>query len=356
MWLEIKKDIFALNDYKNFTFLLNIISEKPSQSNNTRAKLYVEYDLVFEMDFYKKLDSIDKEFIQDSFKQYFYEDNPQIKCVVSNQNNKENFNLEEAIVLLREPFWIILENNKNDENLIKSIVFHFDNTDNKYLTDCIKNRWIQFDNAGGCSNVKNLIKGRLKSFENLSAQNGTTLNKYYRAFVVLDSDKDFENQDVKQDYNTLIAYLGEININFHILEKRAMENYMPDEVLLEIKIDKLTSLDQNDIQCVKWINVYSNLTSIQKNFLKYSGQDLFDILPAEAKELYRNQLTINYDILQNGIKYRDSRPNIESEERRFKNAFPKLFLESTLVNKKSLNNRSGSEELQLIFNKINDLL
>lgn len=356
MWVEIKKDIFTSDDYKNFTFLLNIISEKPSQSNNTRAKLYVEYDLIFETDFYQRLDSIDKKFIEDSFKQYFYEDNPQIKCVVSNQNNQDDFNLEEAIVLLREPFWIILENNKNDENLIKSIVFHFDNTDNKYLTDCIKNRWIQFDNAGGCGNVKNLIKGRLKSFENFSAQNDTALNKYYRAFVILDSDKDFENQDIKQDYNTLIDYLQKININFHILEKRAMENYMPDEVLFEIKNNKLTSSDQNDIQCVKWINVYNNLTPSQKNFLKYSGHDIFDNLPAEAQELYRNQLTVNYDILLNGIKYRDSRPDIENEERRFKNAFPKLFLESTLVSKKSLNERSGSEELELIFKKINDLL
>src|SRR5690606_16519478 len=149
---------------------------------------------------------------EDSFKQYFYEDNAQIKCIVSNQNSPEKYNLEEAIVFLREPLWIILENNKNDENLIKSIIFHFDNTESEYLKDCIKNRCVQFDNAGGCGNVKNLIKGRLKSFENLVAKNGSNSSKYYNAFVVIDSDRDFENQEIKQDYSTLIDYLNEIHV------------------------------------------------------------------------------------------------------------------------------------------------
>lgn len=356
MWVEIKDNIFASDDYKKLAFLLNIITEKPLQSCNTRAKLYVEYDIVSETDFYKRLDSTDREFIEDSFKQFFYEDNPQIKYVVSNQFSEDNFTLEEAIVLLREPFWIIVENNKNDESLIKSIIYHFDDTDDKYLTDCIKNRWIQFDNAGGCGNVKNLIKGRLKSFENLAAQNGTKLNKYYKAFVILDSDKDFDSQAIKQDYQILIEYLQNLNIHFHILEKRAMENYMPDEVLSEIKNIKSSSINPNDANCIKWINVYFNLTPVQKNYLKYSGHDSFDNLPMEAKELYRNQLVLNYNILQNGINYRDFRTDIEPEERRFKNAFPRLFTESSLVNKSSLNNRSGSDELQRIFALINNLL
>lgn len=356
MWVEIKSDIFTLDNYKKIIYLLGIISEKPAMSNNTKAKVYVEYDLISDTDLFERLDSIDREFLEDSFKQYFYEDDSEIKYIVSNQIKNDFFNLDEAILLLKEPFWIILENNKNDENFIKSIIFHFDNTEDKYLTDCVKNRWIQFDNAGGCGNVKNLIKGRLNSFENFAAQNNTELKKYYNAFVILDSDKDFENQDIKQDYINLIEYLETINVNFHVLEKRAMENYMPDEVLSEIKRSKLTSSDQNDTQCVKWIDVYFNLTEIQRNFLKYSGHDSFDNLPNDAQELYRDQLVVNYDVLKNGIKYRDTRPNIESEERRFKNAFPKLFLESTLVIKKSLNDRCGSDELQLIFNAINNLL
>ncbi|PXY40673.1 hypothetical protein DMB65_10575 [Flavobacterium cheongpyeongense] len=356
MWVEIKSDIFTLDNYKKIIFLLGIISERPFMSNNTKAKVYVEYDLISNTDLFEKLDSIDKEFLEDSFKQYFYEDNPEIKYMVSNQIRKDIFNLDEAIVLLKEPFWIILENNKNDENFIKSIIFHFDNTEDKYLTDCVKNRWIQFDNAGGCGNVKNLIKGRLNSFENLAAQNNAELKKYYQAFVILDSDKDYENQNIKQDYINLIEYLETIDVNFHILEKRAMENYMPNEVLSEIKNAKSASSDQNDIQCVKWIDVYFNLSESQRNFLKYSGHDSFDDLPNDAQELYRNQLTVNYEFLQNGMKYRDTRQNIESEERRFKNAFPKLFLESSVINKKTLNDRCGSNELQTIFDSINSLL
>jgi hypothetical protein len=356
MWIEIKSDIFTSNDYKNFSFLLNLISEKPSTSKNTKAKLYVEYDLIVETELFNRLDAIDREFIEDSFKQYFYEDDAQIKCIVSNQNSTEKYNLEEAIAFLKEPFWIILENNKNDENLIKSIIFYFDNTEDEYLKDCIRNRWVQFDNAGGCGNVKNLIKGRLKSFENLVAKNGSNANKYYNAFVVLDSDRDFQGQEIKQDYSSLIDYLNEIHVKFHILEKRAMENYMPDEVLFDIRNNKSNSNDQNDIKCVNWINVYTNLNVIQKDYLKYSGHDLFTNLTIEAQALYRNQLTINFDILQTGINYRDNRPGIETEERRFKNAFPKLFLESPLVNKKTLNQRCGSDELQRIFNSINNLL
>lgn len=356
MWVEIKKDIFETNDYKNLSFVFNIISEKPSGSNNTRAKLYVEYDLIMDTNLFNRLDNTDKEFIEDSFKQYFYEDDTQIKYVVSNQNNPENYNLEEAIVFFKEPLWVVLENNKNDENFIKSIIFHFDNTEDEYLKDCVKNRWIQFDNAGGCGNVKNLIKGRLKSFENIVARNDSTPNKYYSAFVLLDSDRDFENQEMKQEYSTLIDFLNGIKVKFHILEKRAMENYMPDDVLYEIKKIKSNSRDQTDAKCLRWINVYANLNPIQKNFLKFSGHDIFENLPPEAKVLYQNQLIVNYEILKEGINYRDNAPDIENEERRFKNAFPKLFLESPLINKKTLNDRCGSDELQRVFNSLNELL
>mgnify|MGYP000727038757 CR=1 FL=1 len=61
--------------------------------------------------------------------------------------------------------------------------------------------------------------------------------------------------------------LESIGIKVHILKKRAMENYMPDEVFDEIILELTNSKD--DAILKRWINVYKKLDSIQKDFLKY---------------------------------------------------------------------------------------
>lgn len=354
MRIQIKDDIFNSNDFTNLVHLIRIVFQCPQGSVNTKAKVFIDLEKCVNSMLYERLDSIDKELLEVSTKDYFYEDSPSINYTVSNDKKHESYALEEAIALLNEPFWILLENSKNDQEFIKSIIFHFE-VDNEYLKECLKNRWIQFDNAGGCGNVKNLLTHRINSFENLAISHCTTPRKYYRGIVILDGDREFSTQSTKQDYQKLIEYFTENNIPFHILEKRAMENYMPDEVIFDIQQEKSKSKNPDDKKFVKWVNVYRYLSNEQKDFLKYDGLDLFQKLGSEVQDLYQNQLPSNFNLLVSGISYRDHNAKGD-EEKRFKNAFPKLFTKSPLVNKVSLKARSGTDELERIFNKINQLL
>ncbi len=354
MRIEIKVDIFNSNDFTNLVHLIRIVFQCPQGSANTKAKVFIDLDKCVNSILYERLDSIDKELLEVSTKDYFYEDSPSINYTVSNDKKHESYALEEAIALLNEPFWILLENSKNDQEFIKSIIFHFEE-DCEYLKECLKNRWIQFDNAGGCGNVKNLLTQRINSFEYISNTLNTDPRKYYRGIVILDSDKEFSTQSMKPDYDKLVQYFDKNNIPFHILEKRAMENYMPDEVIFSVQQEKSNSKNPDDKEFVMWANVYRYLSDEQKDFLKYDGLEAFNKLNPDAQDLYRNQLPSNFNLLVSGIRYRDHNAK-EDEEKRFKNAFPKLFTKSPLVNKVSLKARSGTDELERIFNKINQLL
>ena len=354
MWVEITEDIFNSDEISNLTFLLKIIFACPRSSRNTKAKLFVQIEKILKSKLFERLDSIDRGLIEDSIKQFSYEDNPIIKFKISNNGDEICYKLEEAIILLNQPLWIVLENSINDSFFIKAIIHHFSD-DEQYLIDCLNNGWIEFANAGG-SGAKNQIKGKLLSYENISAIYNSDTIKYYRGFVILDSDNDFPGHGIKEGYNTLIEFLQSKKIPYHILEKRAMENYMPDDVILDIRQKRSTSNREEDINCVKWINVYEFLSETQKDFLNFEGHAPFTSLPVEAQNLYSNQLTANYDILMKGMSYKDTKPNLNPDERRYKNAFPKLFIEHPLVNKINLVNRCGNDELQRINNKIKDLL
>lgn len=354
MWIDIKDDIFESVDDGNLTYLLRIIFEKPRGSLNYRANLVVNIGNIIDSEIFQGLSSTDQGLIEDSVKLFAYEENIDINYIISNAD-AECYNLEESITFLKEPLWIVLENSKNDSNFIKALIYHFDD-DKKFLTDCLKNRWIDFANASG-SGAKNQIKGKLESFDNLVAQYSTKNEKYYRGFVILDGDRDNPMQSQKSDYNNLILFLDSKGIKWHILEKRAMENYIPDEVLNQVGILKGLSRKSEDKNCIKWINVYKSLQDIQKNFLKFSGQSLFTDLDAETQNLYSDQQVTNYSILHNGISYRDNETvQLDEDERRFKNSFPKLFLTSPHVNKESLKNRCGNNELQTIYNSIKSLV
>jgi hypothetical protein len=126
-----------------------------------------------------------------------------------------------------------------------------------------------------------------------------------------------------------------------------MDNYMPDEVFDDIVLELTNSKDDNILK--KWINVYKNLDSNQKDFLKYYDGFSFDFgdLSPEVKTLYHNQYGTNFDVLKSGFKYKI---------KGFKNEFPLKFSSSSRVNKYTLESRAGSNELTEILNKISKLL
>lgn len=344
MWIEIAKNTFETKDSKGFYFILNLLTWNPGASV-PRYNVYVDSRDVAHTDNYSNLNIDDKKLLDDEFDAY-WTTNANVSYRITDQNQgTTSFNLEEAIRFFIQPASIILENNKNDSSFVRAIIYHFDAKTargNQILVDFVNNGWIQFENAGGCTNVANFIEGKLQSFNELAARNGTDPQKYLRCMVLLDSDKEFATQPKKSDYVKLEAYLRSKGItNFHFLEKRMMENYMPDEVIDSI----------SETKTKPWIDVYKTLSQEQKDFLNYKSgfskeQDDKGVrkpLKAEILALY-NIDKANFDHLDRGLNYAH-----------FKDTFPNLFISSGHVNKFTLNNRANSNELERILSKIKNL-
>lgn len=356
MWVNINSSIFSNISYaRDVKQLINFAFEGSLDIEKIKIKLFSEYDEIVDSAVFNELDLVDQELLEEIFKEFYYADNCNINYSVSeeNKNNEKSiFTLEEAKEFFKESFAIVLENGKNDSHFIKSILYHFDKNI-EFYNHAIEKRWIVFDHAGGCSSVINLIKGKLSPFETLASKYGANTSKYVRGIVILDSDKKHPLSDEKENTKINRKYLEEQNIWLHVLEKRAMENYLPDEVLTSLKSLKSKSRRQADINCIKWINVYENLNNSQKDFLKYEGFDVREFLEHEIDQLFSNVHQTQREILSHGISYNNF--SLPADEINFKNSFPLLFNDN-LVNKKTLLNRSGTNELTQLLSKIKELL
>ena len=249
MVVEIKDDIFKGRDFKGLNYLIQILTYKQ------RYALFVEHTLIRDTELYNKLDEDDKKEIEENFNRIITEGLPSSHFITENSTFNQ-FNIEEAIRFFNQPISIILENSLNDQYFISAIIHHFDSLGETKRH--LENGWIQFENAGGCSNIQNFIMGKLQSFNNLTIKYGKQNNLYLRCFVVLDSDKEYPTMANKPAYDKLFPFLTDNCIPSHILEKREMENYMPDDVFDDIA----TSPDLR-----KWFDVYVNLTEQQKDYL-----------------------------------------------------------------------------------------
>ena len=363
MWVEIARDTFQKAEFKSLNFLFQILSWSPS-NEYPRYNIFVNTEKLKEFENFKLLSSVEKslkQFLDAEFDSFVNSKPSGTKSDyrITYSKAKNNFNIEEAIHFFNQPVSIILENNKNDSTFIISVIEHFgkENGLNKAKKH-FENNWLKFENAGGCANIPNFLEMFLSQFQRLSLKNQRPLSDYFRGLIIIDSDKEYLSQSSK--HNSLIVslnHLGILNNQIHILQKRMMENYMPDEVFRDIK-----SQLRNEQEITEWIDVYLNLEEDQKNYLNIPDgfppkKNKFDIY-GNRKNLDQNILSffklnisdINFQRLDKGLKFKGFNNNGE-----FKNEFPKLFGKQ-LVNKISLSERDGKNELEQIVQKINNLL
>ena len=368
MWIEINNDIFEKRDFKGLNYLYQILSWYPKGSI-PRYNIFIDLEKVRHTANYQKLKSTETDFdllLEKQFDDYINDNKKHSSrsYSISRQKKERHFNIEEAIRFFNQPVSIILENNKNDAYFIKAIIYYFDKSGfdkSGIVKEHLKNGWIKFENAGGCDNVSNFIEGELKAFGDLASRSGKETFDYFRGLIILDSDKEYANQPLKDGHDKLERYFKKNNFaNYHILEKRMMENYMPDEVFDDILRELTNSTLDKELK--DWINVYKYLSKIQKDYLKYYDgwpKKEYDDLDINVKKLYANQHPSNFRILKKGFKYIDKKLRTEDDtkdESNFKNAFPQKFINSTSVNKKSLEMRADSDELDVILSKISQLL
>lgn len=329
MIVELKEDIFEQEQFVGLNPLIQICFYQD------RHRVLVNYNSICKTYGFNQLSQVDKDILEQQF-------NAQVQAVeqipnieVSEKKENSYFSIDEAIRYLNQPVSIILENNLNDGFFLRAIFKYIDK--DKLLLKHYDNGWLQIENAGGCANVDNFIEGKALSFETLPKNK----YKYLRCIVVLDSDRNYPTEPLKNEYNILIAKYLPLEIYIHILEKRSMENYLPIEVYpyLEGPIAK------------RFINAFTSLTPTQIDFYDirfgFEGKERVDLEIQRANH-YKSVSNSNYEVLKNG-----------SGLANFKSSFPK-FMDHHQVFSETLQNRtkhqSDASELDNIVNEIKKIL
>ena len=360
MWINITKEIFEKSEFKSLNFLYQILSWYPSDSS-LRYNIVVDTRNVIKTKNFIQLSSVEKNLKEFLDLEYvnFANTNSNVAYKIAYKKKENNFNIEEAILFFNQPVSIILENNKNDSIFVSTIIENFgnDNSVNKAKKH-LENNWLKFENAGGCSNIPNFLEMFLSQFQKLALKNQRHLSNYFRGLIIIDSDKEYKTQASK--HNNLIINLNSLGISndqIHILQKRMIENYMPDDIFREIKNQLY-----NQTEITEWIDVYLNLEKEQKNYLnipdgfppkknKFESDGKRKNIDFQILSLFNLNITdINFIRLDKGFGFNGFENNSE-----FKNEFPKLF-KKQIVNKNNLSERDGENELFDIVNKINKLL
>jgi cob(I)alamin adenosyltransferase len=334
MLIEIKEDIFRDNDFKGLNFLIQLATYKD------RYDLFIDLSLVQNTASYLRLDNDDKAILEGYFDRFIQNSEKLPKFIVSGENN-DGYNLQESIRFLNQPVAIVIENSLNDAYFLKALIRLFDESGN--IQRHLDNNWLQFENAGGYTNIENFISAKLQMFDKL-----LKANKYYlRCFVIMDSDKTYLRQKLDTKKRDIRTWLNTRSIPCHILEKRNIENYLPDK-----GFDLIT-----DSNCQAWIRIYRNLNAVQRDFFNISqgitnkkkgSTQTRANLELNVQNLYSTISENDFEILDKGLKMHN-----------FKSEFPKLF-EHLLITKVSLLERTSHQqnpnELQEIINKIAELL
>lgn len=316
------------NNLREITKVLNICSE------TDRYICFCDLSIVKDSVIYNKLLSIDQELIMESFNAVVTNSMRSSKTI-SEYSSDSKFDFNEANYFLNTPFIIFLENSLYDGYFLNALFNNFKRRSKKVSKHKDKG-WLIFGNGGGFDNIKNVITDTLSRFEQLPKEN----HCYLRSIVVVDSDKTFPN-DVKSNRTTLYDFLSKNNIEFHEMEKREIENYLPDQVLSTVK--------DND----QFISAYLRLNEIQKDFFNLQEGFPDKNITTLSKGIQDHYSTLSEEDFH---IFRKNKLNLNGG---FKSEFPKLF-EHEQITQESLKDRTKGQrdpnELEKLIDKISNQL
>lgn len=236
-------------------------------------------------------------------------------CIVTMDGESELteriFSLSEMCEYVSFGARIVLEDATNDGYFIKAIEHFFENTMD--FSKLLSKGFVEIDNAGGSG-----AKRRIGEF--IDIHKGKP--KFLRCLVIVDGDCRYEGDTEYENYDKQLdekKYFEDRGVTYHVLKKRAQENYMPDEVF-----DNNRHVFGDD-----WVNAYLRLTPKQKDYYYTAGGFLkdipkankekeeyeFDKLPQGIQKLFSDVSPGNYQHLLHG-------PNLHGS---FKSEFPKFF-------------------------------
>jgi hypothetical protein len=308
MLVEIKKEIFKQSDEEN----LMLLNKLWNTVERRHILLLRDIDCINALKnsaWYSQLFDSQKEIINQYINKSGNSSSREIaNCVISLENNLNHFTIIEAIKYLEQPFTLILENSHNDAHFINCLIKHF-RRQSKTLKTHLEERWVEFGMGGG-STILDTINTKLQSFSSMIFPKDKLC--YLRFFVLTDSDKNHPETPLDSHKINLRLTLEQYKIPYHFLEKREMENYLPDEAFSEIKNN------------TEFIQAYLKLTPIQKDYFdleKGFSDKNFKSLNPKVQDLYESILESSKSIFRaNDLK------KINSTEENFKKNFPELFL------------------------------
>ncbi|MBK3519957.1 hypothetical protein [Carboxylicivirga marina] len=259
------------------------------------------------------------------------------KIHISNTSDDHHYSISEAIGMLEKDFEIIFEHSENDAHLFNALLRNFKKKSKKIRK--LKDNGILEYGMGGGSTIESMITSKLDKFNGQNYPKPS--HKYIHCFVIFDSDCTYPNQGLKTDKDNLIKFLESKEIPYHVLEKREMENYIPDEVFDEVNYLK------------DYFNAYLQLSPVQKDYFDIengfpSDKNFSSIKPPEIQKLY-GDLT---DEVKKVFRDNNAKKINGSSRQNFKTEFPKLF-SSQKVTRESLLKRCSHHDPKNINNPCN---
>lgn len=338
MLIEIRPEIFdGKAKFRDVVLLYYQLIEKG------RYDVFIDIETTKRYDVFSKFQNDDLVTMREAYTLQI-QNNKKIDYSIGNVEDDKTFNLKEAKYFFLEPVLIFVENDKYDAYFIEALIRSF-KKESKKIAKCARENWLRYRSGGGADSIPNTIQSVLREIDKLDLPKDSY--NYIRGIVIIDSDKRYKNQPLTKSRQDIIDFCTKNEIEYHVLEKREMENYIPDEVIDTV------AFETND----EYLKAYLNLSPLAKDYFDlekgFSKVNSYSKLSDEEKELFEN----NEDFKLFRQKWRNE--NFHGKGISFKSEFPKLF-ENEAVNKETLLRRTSHQEnkneLKQLLQKINDLL
>jgi hypothetical protein len=144
-------------------------------------------------------------------------------------NKTAILSVSEAVKFLNRPLHLLLENYINDRNFLLAVFFAIATEEQKKrLEDCLKKRWIEFENGCGLGGILKRVEEILDNKDDQAK---------HRTWVMFDSDAlrlwydKLKLGGPSRQSKKLKSLCSENSVYHHQLERRAIENYLPFKAL-----------------------------------------------------------------------------------------------------------------------------
>lgn len=326
MWIEIRPDVFdGGTDIDQLRKLIQDLCYKH------RYNVYIDIIQIQDNDVFESFYDSNNEILSEYFNSFITERKPISYKVTNIIEDSSCFNVSDGIKFFNSPLMIILENSDNDGYFIDAILREF-KTKSKTIKRFKAENWVRYAMGGGSDNIIHYVEAEKRHF------NGDI--RFLKFFVLIDSDLEYPHTP-NTKRRRLEDYFNQNSIPYHILEKREIENYLPDNLLGAIDIEN------------RFVKSYLDLSSQQKDYIDIekgfqSNQNNIQQNKPLVYNLYSNLTSQGFDNLRVGLK---------DEFQNFKNEYPKLFAMATqdgLIERTK--EQQNPKELQDILDKINKML